>query len=68
MKIPLSWRPYLGRIVLTILGLATGILCLTLGFWKTMAILLFSSLGYGLGCLKDGRIPQIRWPDFLRRR
>lgn len=54
--IPQFIKPYLGRVALTLLGLAAGILMLTIGFWKTMVLLAMAALGYLVGCLADGKI------------
>lgn len=47
-------HPYLGRIVLTLLGFTVGMLLLTIGFWKTLVLALITTLGYLLGRWKDG--------------
>lgn len=52
---PLFLKPYLGRIVCTLLGLAAGILMLAIGFWKTLLLAALTALGYCVGCWKDGK-------------
>lgn len=47
-------KPYLGRIVLTLLGFTAGILFLTLGFWKIILLIVITAISYTLGRWKDG--------------
>lgn len=49
-------KPYIGRIVLTLLGLCVGILFLTIGFWRTLVLLIPVAIGYVVGCFKDGKL------------
>lgn len=57
------WKPYLGRLIFTFLGLITAILFMVLGFAKTMLILLCCGIGYAIGTYKDKnlRIPERLW-------
>lgn len=65
---PLSWRPYMGRIVMTLIGLVIGILLLTIGFWKTLLLVLVTTIGYVCGKWKDGTLDP-RWiPASIRNR
>lgn len=64
---PLSWRPYMGRILCTLIGLAVGILLLTLGFWRTLLLVLVTSIGYFAGKWKDGAINPNNIPRSLTR-
>jgi len=57
------WQPYRGRVVFTLIGLLTAGSFLTLGFWKTMLILLCCSIGYVVGMYKDKIIDL---PEFFR--
>ncbi|MGK0551104.1 DUF2273 domain-containing protein [Enterococcus faecalis] len=46
-------RPYQNQFTFTLLFLLVAILFLTLGFWKTMLLLLFAAIGYLIGTMKD---------------
>lgn len=56
-------KPYLGRLIFTALGLVAAILFMTLGFAKTLLILLCCGAGYAAGVFKDKglRIPERLW-------
>ena len=60
--LPESIRPFLGRIVLTLLGFLTAILFLTLGFGKTLLILILTCIGFLLGKWADGALDLSRLP------
>lgn len=60
--LPLWMQPYAGRIFLTVLGLLIGISFLTLGFWRTMLIVLLAAAGYLLGKWEDGALDMSRMP------
>lgn len=47
------FKRYRGRLICTGLGLAAAISFLTLGFVKTIVILLCCGAGYAIGTLKD---------------
>ncbi|MGL5511686.1 MAG: DUF2273 domain-containing protein [Sporomusa sp.] len=47
------WQPYRWRIVFTSIGFLTAGSFLTLGFWKTILILVCCSIGYVVGMYKD---------------
>jgi len=61
-----TWKPYLWRLVFTGLGLVTAILFLTLGFARTILILLCCGIGFAIGTQKDKglHLPERLW--FLR--
>lgn len=59
---PEPLKPYAGRIVLTGLGFVVAVLFLTLGFWKTILIILLSVIGFALGKLADGDFDTSRLP------
>ncbi len=52
--LPESIRPYTGRIVLTVLGLAIAISFLLLGFWRTVLLVALAAAGFLLGKYEDG--------------
>lgn len=54
--IPEEARPYLGRIVWTVLGFVIALLFLFLGFWRTILIVALTGLGYLLGTWMDGAL------------
>lgn len=58
---PEALQPYAGRIALTAAGLAVAILFMTLGFWRTLLIVLLSLAGFFLGMWADGRINPRDW-------
>ena len=60
--LPDSVKPYAGRIAMTIFGFIIAILFLTIGFWRTMLILVLSVLGYLLGKWEDGALDTSRLP------
>ena len=66
--LPEPIRPFMGRIVLTLLGFLTAILCLTLGFWKTLLIVTLTCVGYLLGKWEDGALDVSRLPFLAGRR
>ena len=46
-------KPYIGRIVCTVLGLTAAILFMTIGFWRTFLLLLCCAAGYVGGLIHD---------------
>ena len=50
-----SLKPFLGRCVGVLLGLVTAVLFMTLGFWRTLLLLLLGALGYILGFYFDNK-------------
>ena len=54
--LPEPLKPYAGRLVLTILGFAVAILFLTIGFWRTILIVLLVAAGFLLGTWQDGAL------------
>ncbi len=62
------WKPYFWRIVFTGVGLITAISFLTLGFWRTVVILLCCSVGYVIGMPKDKEVRLPEWIWFWRDR
>lgn len=63
-----SLKPFAGRLVFTALGLATAVLFMTLGFWRTILILLCCGAGYAVGTYKDKGLPMPEWLWFWRNR
>lgn len=61
-----SFKPYLWRLVFTILGFITAILFMVLGFAKTFLILLCCGIGYVIGVNKDKGIQLSEWIWFWR--
>ncbi len=66
--LPEPLKPYAGRLVLTVLGLATAILFLTIGFWRTILIVLLVGAGFLLGSYRDGALDTSSIPIINRRR
>lgn len=48
-------RKYFGRVVGSALGLVVAVLFLTLGFWRTLLLVLCIGVGYALGMYRDSR-------------
>ena len=59
---PERMRPYAGRIIMTAFGFLIAVLFLTLGFWRTLLILILSVAGYLLGKWEDGALDIERLP------
>ncbi|MGD9559636.1 MAG: DUF2273 domain-containing protein [Oscillospiraceae bacterium] len=59
---PEAAKPYAGRIIMTLFGLIIAILFLTIGFWRTLLILILSAAGYLLGKWEDGALDTSRLP------
>lgn len=59
---PEAVKPYAGRIVMTLLGFVVAVLCLTLGFWRTLLIVALSVVGYTVGKWADGVLEWSRPP------
>ena len=59
---PPSLRPYSGRILLTAIGFIVAILFLTIGFWRTLLIVILTGIGYMLGKWEDGALDVNRLP------
>lgn len=66
--LPEPLKPYAGRLVLTVLGFATAILFLTIGFWRTILIVLLVAAGLLLGTWQDGALDSSSIPLVNRRR
>ena len=60
--LPLSLRPYSGRILLTAIGFVVAILCLTIGFWRTLLIVVLTCIGYAIGRWSDGALDLEKLP------
>lgn len=60
--LPPSLQPYWIRIAATLLGFIVGILMLTIGFWRTLLLVLLTLGGYLLGKLLDGSLNTSRIP------
>lgn len=54
--LPEDIQGYIGRIVFTIIGLVVGVLCLTIGFWKTLLLVVLVFIGFLIGSIIDGKI------------
>lgn len=57
-------RPYMGRIICTLIGIAAAVLLLTIGFWPTLLIALLALVGYMVGLWRDGtlELPRVTFP------
>lgn len=51
-----------------IVGLFAGLVLMTLGFWKVIAILILGAIGYLVGGVLSGDIDLQRYIDALRRK
>lgn len=60
--LPDAAKPYAGRIVMTVFGFIIAVLFLTIGFWRTLLILILSVVGYLLGRWEDGVLDLSRLP------
>lgn len=60
--LPDSMKPFAGRIVMTAFGFLIAVLFLTIGFWRTLLILILSVAGYLLGKWEDGALDIERLP------
>lgn len=60
--LPPSLRPYSGRILLTAIGFIVAILFLTIGFWRTLLIVVLTCVGYLVGKWEDGVLDMERLP------
>lgn len=59
-------KEYKWRIIGFITMLLVGILFLTIGFWKTLLIILLCSIGVGIGYAKDHTAQFLTFFDKLR--
>lgn len=59
-------KEYKWRIIGFITMLLVGILFLTLGFWKTLLIILLCAIGVGIGYAKDRTAQLLTFFDKLR--
>ncbi|MGI5850802.1 MAG: DUF2273 domain-containing protein [Clostridiales bacterium] len=57
-----AWQEHKGRIVGVSLGLIVGIVFVTIGFWKTVILLMCVGIGYWLGGMTD---KQEKFMNFL---
>ena len=49
-----TWvKPYSGRIIWILAGIITAVLFLTIGFWRTILIVILALIGYAIGVYKD---------------
>lgn len=53
MKKILSLAPYRNQISFTLLFIVVAILFMTIGFWKTILLVLLTGIGYFIGMVKD---------------
>lgn len=51
--LPVNLKPYAGRLVLTMAALIVSILFLSIGFFKTLLIIILCSIGYVVGIWVD---------------
>ena len=65
--LPESLKPYAGRIFMTAFGFIIAVLFLTIGFWRTMLIVVLSVAGYLFGKWEDGALDVSRLPLIGRR-
>lgn len=65
---PDALRPYAGRITLTAIGFAIAVLFMTLGFWRTILLVILTAIGFFIGMWIDGRIDPRIWIARLRGR
>lgn len=61
-------KPYWGRIIFTVLGLVAAILFLTIGFGKTILILLCCGIGFAVGVYLDKGLRAPAWLTSWRNR
>jgi uncharacterized membrane protein len=57
-------RKYFGRVAGSAVGLLVAVLFLTLGFFRTLLILLCMAVGFGLGMYRDSKEEFL---DFMER-
>lgn len=63
-----NWaKPYSGRIIWIIAGIITAILFLTIGFWRTILIVILALIGYAIGVYKDNPLHFMQWLNVLKR-
>ena len=60
--LPQAAQPYAGRIVMTVFGFIVALLFLTIGFWRTILILILSAIGFLFGKWEDGALNVSRLP------
>ncbi len=60
--LPEKMRPYAGRIVWTVAGLLVAVFFLTIGFWRTLLVLLLCGAGFVVGLWRDGKLDPDRMP------
>ncbi|MFD2306826.1 DUF2273 domain-containing protein [Enterococcus termitis] len=53
MKKLKALAPYRNQLIFTVLFVVIAILFMTLGFWKTMLLILFTSIGLFIGTMQD---------------
>lgn len=64
--IALLWQEHRGKTVGVILGLTASILFVTLGFWRTIFIVICLSIGYWIGKRVDDHHSFNNWMDTFR--
>lgn len=65
---PEALRPYAGRITLTAVGFVVALLFMTLGFWRTLLLVVLMLIGFFIGLWIDGRIDPRAWFEGRRNR
>ncbi|MBO0438777.1 MULTISPECIES: DUF2273 domain-containing protein [Enterococcus] len=53
MKKLLALAPYRNQIIFTILAILIAILFMTIGFWKTILLVVLTGIGYFIGTAQD---------------
>ncbi|EOL49042.1 DUF2273 domain-containing protein [Enterococcus caccae] len=53
MKKLKTFTPYRNQIIFTSLFVVVAILFMTIGFWKTILLILFTGIGYLIGMMQD---------------
>ncbi|HIW21655.1 MAG TPA: DUF2273 domain-containing protein [Candidatus Dorea intestinavium] len=51
--LPISLKPYAGRLIITMLAFIISILFLTIGFFRTLLIIILCTVGYVIGVWVD---------------
>lgn len=59
------WHNYRARFLCTVSGIAVGTLFLTIGFWRTLFMLIFVAGGFFVGYKIDKKEDLVEWLDSL---
>jgi uncharacterized membrane protein len=60
-----AWQNHPGKLIGMSLGLILGLLIVLLGFWKTLVLVLFVTVGYVLGKREDDYQSMSLWLERL---